>query len=141
LNQADGILFGVPTYMGTVSAEFKRFMESSSSIWSKQAWKDKLASGFVNSGSLSGDKLQAMTTLVVFAGQHSMIWVTQGLMPGNGGASDAATMNRLGSWLGVMSQSDNDSPEKTPPAGDRATAVAFGQRFAEAVKRWSRGAS
>jgi NAD(P)H dehydrogenase (quinone) len=40
LNEADTIVFGSPTYFGNVSAEFKRFMESTANIWFNQLWKE-----------------------------------------------------------------------------------------------------
>ena len=140
---ADAIVFGSPTYMGTISAPFKAFMDASSKPWFAQEWKDKLAAGFTNSGSLSGDKLNTLTTLAVFAGQHSMIWVSTGVMSQNmSGNSDtgADQINRLGGGLGLLAQSDNASPEVTPPSGDRAYARALGVRVTEAAKRWGRAA-
>ncbi|HLO41482.1 MAG TPA: flavodoxin family protein [Phycisphaerales bacterium] len=139
LEEADGIIFGSPTYMGSISAEFKKFMERTSPLWFGQKWKDKLAGGFVNSGNPSGDKLNALMDLVVFAGQHQMLWVSQGVWPSIY-TGDGKDLNRLGSWLGVMTWSQNNEPaDKTPPAGDHATAEAFGLRFAHAVERWVKG--
>lgn len=136
LNAADAIVFGSPTYMGDVSAKFKQFMEYSGGIWFGQGWRDKLAAGFTNSGSASGDKLQALQTMATFAAQHSMIWVSQGVF-NKGSGPDG--INRLGGWLGYMAQSDNAPPEVTPPKGDRDTAELFGKRVAEAAVRWVRG--
>ena len=139
LADADAIIFGTPTYMGSVSAPFKAFMDASSKPWFTQDWKDKLAAGFTNSGSLSGDKLNTLTTLAVFAGQHSMVWVSLGVMSQNqAGNSDtgADQINRLGGGLGLLAQSDNASPEVTPPSGDRASARALGERVTLAAKRW-----
>jgi len=50
LDAADAIVFGAPTYMGSVSAAFKHFMDQTSRQWLKQRWQDKLAAGFTNSG-------------------------------------------------------------------------------------------
>jgi multimeric flavodoxin WrbA len=35
LHQADTLVFGSPTYMGSVSAEFKKFMEFTGKFWYK----------------------------------------------------------------------------------------------------------
>ncbi len=59
IDAADAIIFGAPTYMGSVSAPLKAFMEASSKAWMEQRWKDKIAAGFTNSGAQSGDKLNA----------------------------------------------------------------------------------
>ena len=56
LNQADAIVFGAPTYMGSASAKFKEFAEATGKLWYAQAWKDKIAGGFTNSASQNGDK-------------------------------------------------------------------------------------
>lgn len=134
LMAADAIVFGAPTYMGSLSADFKKFMEHTGGLWYTQAWKDKIAGGFTNSGSMSGDKLNALFQLAVFAAQHSMIWVSTGMIGGQpAGAPDA--LNRISSQLGVMTQSDQAPPEQTPPAGDRATAEAYGKRIAQIAAR------
>ncbi len=54
LAAADAIIFGAPTYMGSVSAPFKAFMDASSKVWMTQGWKDKIAAGFTHSGSQGG---------------------------------------------------------------------------------------
>lgn len=141
LHKADAIIFGSPTYMGTISADFKKFMESASIAWFGQLWKDKLAGGFTNSGSPSGDKLNALTTLSVFAAQQSMVWVSTGMMPSYGEGEDPKNINRIGSYLGAMAQSGNASPDVTPPVADKLTAEAYGKRLAEAALRWKRGAA
>jgi len=138
---ADAVIFGAPTYMGDVSAAFRSFAEASSKVWMTQGWKDKLAAGFTNSLSLSGDKLHALTSLSVLAAQHGMIWVSAGQAPGAAsGRTGPEDVNRVGSSLGVMTQSDNASPEVTPPSGDRETARLLGVRVAEAARRWTAGA-
>ena len=63
LDAAHGIIFGSPTYMGSVSADFKKFMDSTSKRWKNRLWQGKLAAGFANSGCLSGDKLAVLQQL------------------------------------------------------------------------------
>src|SRR6478609_4073038 len=53
LDRSDAIVFGSPTYMGTASGAFHAFAEATSPRFPTQAWKDKLAAGFTNSGSKS----------------------------------------------------------------------------------------
>lgn len=140
LDAADAIVFGTPTYMAGPSAPFKAFLDGTSSRWAQQAWKDKLAAGFTNSASQSGDKLATLQTLALAAMQHGMVWVGLGLMPGNNSSKGSvADLNRLGSFLGAMAQSNADEPpELAPPASDRATAEHLGRRVAEAAQRWRR---
>lgn len=127
LESFDAIIFGTPTYMGCVSADFKKFMDSTSTLWYQQKWKDKFSAGFTNSAGLAGDKFNTITTLVTFASQHSMVWISQGIFPDG-------TQNRLGSWTGLMTQSENAPADQTPPEADRQYAVAFGKRIATFMK-------
>lgn len=139
LAQADAIIFGAPTYMGSLSGPFKTFMDTSSKAWFSQGWKDKIAAGFTNSASQSGDKLNSLIQLAVFAAQHGMVWVGTGLMPGNNSSKGSVEdVNRLGSFLGAMAQSNSDAPpEQAPPPADLKTAELLGERVAKAAKRWT----
>jgi NAD(P)H dehydrogenase (quinone) len=140
LTRADAIIFGAPTYMGGPSAAFKRFADASSKTWAKQAWKDKIAGGFTNSASLNGDKDLTLHYFVTLAMQHSMIWVGTGLMPSNTSKSQRNDVNRLGSYIGPMAQSDADvGPEAAPPPGDLETARLYGRRVAEITVRMLAG--
>jgi NAD(P)H dehydrogenase (quinone) len=141
LEKAEAIIFGSPTYMGSASAEFKKFMDASSKIWYAQGWKDKIAAGFTNSASQSGDKLNTLIQLFIFAGQHSMTWVNAGMLPGNNNSKGSVEdLNRLGGFIGAMAQSNFDeSSDVAPPATDLRTAAKFGARVAEATKRWTDG--
>ena len=139
LEQSDAIIFGSPTYMGSASAPFKAFMDASSKAWAGQKWKDKFAAGFTNSASQSGDKLNTLQQLAVFAAQHGMIWIGLGLMPGNNTSNSSPNdLNRLGSYLGAMAQSNADQgPEFGPTAADLKTAEHLGSRVANICRRWS----
>jgi multimeric flavodoxin WrbA len=143
LEAADGIIFGAPTYMGSPSAVFKAFEEAAvGPVCAKDlAWRDKIAAGFTNSKAMSGDKLNSLVDLAVFAAQHGMIWVGLDLYPGWAeSTADIEDLNRLGSWLGAMAQSDADlSAEKAPPETDLRTAYALGARVATVTLRHLRG--
>lgn len=130
ITSADAIVFGAPTYMGSVSGQFKTWMDGTSKVWGK--WNGKLAAGFTNSASQSGDKLNSLMQLSVFAAQHGMVWVSLGLMPGNNSSKGSVNdLNRLGSFLGAMAQSNSDEgPDKGPIRSDLDTAKHLGQRVA-----------
>jgi NAD(P)H dehydrogenase (quinone) len=135
LNSADAIIFGTPTYMGGVAAQFKAFVDSVSSAWAQQLWKDKIGGGFTHSGGLSGDKQGTLIYLSINAAQHSMIWVGAGEMTQPNG------VNRLGSYMGVMGQAVPDftgtkTVELDP--GDRLSCELYGQRIATATQRWQK---
>lgn len=134
LAASDALIFGAPTYMGSLSASFKAFMDASSKVWQDHAWADKLAAGFTNSANLNGDKEMAVLQLAIFAAQHGMIWVSPNVKPAGLTPND---INRLGGYLGALAQSDFDKgPDLAPPAGDKATAVFLGKRVAALAHRW-----
>lgn len=131
LAAADAIIFGAPTYMGSVSAPFKAFMDASSKVWFAQGWKDKLAAGFTTSASQSGDKLNSLIQMMVFAGQHAMLWVSLGLMPGNNSSTGSVDdLNRLGSMSGAMAQANADQGADAMRDSDLKTAAHLGRRVA-----------
>ncbi|UPG92723.1 flavodoxin family protein [Luteibacter aegosomatissinici] len=142
LNEADAIVFGAPTYMGSAHGLFKLFLEYGFTPWLGQQWKDKIAAGFTNSASRSGDKLIALEQMAVFAAQMSMVWVGVGDQPGGNFTESRYTdVNVNGSWLGLSAQSFGDgTPETAPHPGDRLTAERFGRRIARTTARWLIGA-
>lgn len=138
LDQADAIIFGSPTYMGSVSADMKKFMEATSGRWMQMKWADKLAAGFTNSASRNGDKQNTLISFVTLAAQHGMVWINLNQMPGNNSsAGSEEDVNRLGSSLGAMAQSNADQgADVAPPAADLKTAFLLGQRVANCAQRW-----
>lgn len=131
LDAADAIIFGAPTYMGSVSAPFKAFMDASSKVWFTQGWKDKIAAGFTHSGSQGGDKYNSITQLFTLAMQHGMIWTGLGLLPGNNSSKGSVNdLNRLGSSTGSLTQSNTDQGAEAIPQSDLKTAEHLGRRVA-----------
>ena len=140
LDCAEAIIFGSPTYMGSVSSHMKKFMEITSDRWQEQKWSDKLAAGFTNSGCQNGDKDNTLDSFVTFAAQHGMIWINLNILPGNNSSTGSVNdLNRLGASIGAMAQSNNDEgPEVVPPEADLETGRRLGQRVAECAVRWNR---
>lgn len=133
LAASDAIVFGSPTYNGTVSARLKKFMEDATRpAWLPLSWRNKIAAGFTNSGAQHGDKLNSLVTMALFAAQHGMIWVGLDLFPGR----STEERNRIGGWLGAMAQSDDVAPELSPIASDLETAAYLGQRVAEVASQF-----
>jgi multimeric flavodoxin WrbA len=139
IDQADAMIFGCPTYMGSPSAGIKKFMEMTSPRWFEQKWADKLAAGFTNSGSHNGDKQNTLVGLATFAAQHGMVWINLNILPGNNTAKGTVDdPNRLGSCLGAMSQSNIDQgPDLVPPQTDLDTGARLGERVAICTRRWT----
>ena len=128
LNAADAIIFGSPTYMGTVSWQFKKFADATSKQWFGSAWKDKVAGGFTISASPSGDKLSTIQYFMTLAMQQGMVWVGQPAM-------NDGKINRIGSNSGVMAQVGPTSPAADIPQGDLDTAKAYGERVAHVAAK------
>ncbi|MEZ5706628.1 MAG: flavodoxin family protein [Burkholderiaceae bacterium] len=130
LNEADAIIMGSPTYMGSVSWQFKKFADASSKAWFTQQWKDKLFAGFTNSATMNGDKLSTLHYLFTLAMQHSGVWVGTGMMPSNSKAAQRNDVNYVGSFSGAMAQSPSDAGANEMLPGDLETARLFGERVA-----------
>jgi multimeric flavodoxin WrbA len=132
LTEADAMIFGAPTYMGSVSAPFKQFMDSSAKAWFSQAWRNKLAGGFTTSASQSGDKLNSLLQMMVFANQHAMIWAGLDVPPGNNNSQGSVDdLNRLGSFSGAMAQANADQGPESMLDSDLQTSARLGRRIAE----------
>jgi multimeric flavodoxin WrbA len=137
LDAADAIVFGSPTYMGGVSADFAKFKDWTSRKWMARAWQDKLAAGFTVSASWGGDKQGTLYQLLTLAQQHGMVWVGLGLAPGyNHSKGSPEDLNRTGASLGVMAQANADQGHEGIGQSELATARALGKRVAEATLRW-----
>jgi NAD(P)H dehydrogenase (quinone) len=137
LDQARAIIFGSPTYMGNVSWQFKRFADTSSNVWARQGWNDKIAAAFTNSASVAGDKQTTLYTLFTLAQQHGMVWVGTGMMPSNAKSAKRDDINYLSSFAGLATASPSDASVDEIPAGDLATARLFGERVARMSARIS----
>ena len=142
LNAADAIVFGSPTYMGSVAAGFKSFIERlAGEIWLQRMWVNKVAAGFTVSAGRSGDKLNTLQQMVVFAAQMGMLWVPMRITGGHySTAGSEADLNRLAGYLGVMAQANIDEPaELAPPSSDILTAELHGNHVANVSRQFSRG--
>ncbi len=135
LDAAKAIIMGSPTYMGSVSWQFKKFADASSKRWFTQEWKNKFFAGFTNSASMNGDKFSTIQYLFTLAMQHSGVWVGTGLMPANTKAAKHGDVNFLGSFSGALMASPSDSSADEVNKGDLETARLLGVRVAEFVAK------
>ncbi|MDF0606160.1 flavodoxin family protein [Neisseriaceae bacterium TC5R-5] len=136
LAAADAIIFGAPTYMGSVPWQFKKFADATSKVWYTRGWQDKVFGGFTNSASFNGDKQVTLITLQTLASQHGGIWVSLGLMPSSTKAATRNDVNSLGGSVGVLVQSPSDASAEEISAGDLETAKLYGARVAAVAQRW-----
>jgi NAD(P)H dehydrogenase (quinone) len=137
LDAADAIIFGSPTYMGGVSAEFAKFKDWTCKRWMTRVWQDKIASGFTTSASWGGDKHNTLYQMLTLAAQHGMVWVGLGLPPGNNHSKGSIDdLNRTGASIGLMAQAHGDQGVEGIGASEFRTAELLGKRVAEATQRW-----
>jgi multimeric flavodoxin WrbA len=142
LDAADAIVFGSATYMGNVSAGFQSFAEQTGRRCMNGTWCDKIAAGFTNSGAKSGDKLNTLVSLAVFAAQHHMHWVSLGLGAGwNSATGSENDLNRLGFWLGAAAQTDVDADADEVHPSDVQTCRHLGLRVATVTRQLNVGRS
>lgn len=125
LDEVDGMIFGSPTYMGCVSAQFKAFADATGERWFSRAWADKVAGGFTIGSAYSGDQLYTIQYLSIFASQHGMLWVSL-----DTGGSAPEQLNRLGAQSGLIAQSADGSVH----AVDSLTAKYLGERVTRIAK-------
>lgn len=130
LDDADAIILGSPTYMGSVTWQFKKFADASSKAWFTQKWKDKVFGGFTNSATMNGDKHSTIHYFITLAMQHSGIWVGTGLMPSNSKTAKRDDINFVGSFAGAMMQTPSDASADEVVQGDLETARLYGERIA-----------
>lgn len=116
INTADAIIFGSPTYFGSLASEMKAFFDYTGQIFIERKWKNKIAAGFTHSSSLSGDKFLTLTQIMTFAMQQGMIWIGQDSLANefievpqewSDLGDEKLEVNNLGSWIGLMSQSNS----------------------------------
>lgn len=130
MDNAKMLVFGCPTYLGSVTADFKIFMDASGKRWLERTWQGKWAAGFTVSGGLSGDKLSVLQQISLFSAQHGMNWACQ---PRPATGRTETDFNRLSSFLGLMCQANDAPADVTPPQGDIDTAFWFGGHLASLV--------
>ncbi|WHA05136.1 flavodoxin family protein [Candidatus Bandiella numerosa] len=136
LDEVDSIIFGTPTYFGNVSTNIKKLMDSTVDIWDNKGWNNKIAAGFTHSSALSGDKLGALMSIFIFAQQHGMMWIGVDLKSNETLKNFDVKLNRLGSWMGLMTESPSKDKEPEINVSDIKTAEYFGARIAKITKKF-----
>jgi NAD(P)H dehydrogenase (quinone) len=135
LASADAIVFGSPTYIGSVSWQFKKFIDESSKVWGTMEWKDKLAAGFTNSAGMNGDKASTLNSLFTMAQQHGMVWVGVGMLPSTTKAAKRDDINYVATFSGLGTTTPSDASTDEMVHGDLETARRFGQRISATLAR------
>lgn len=126
LDNADAIIFGSPTYMGSISSQFKAFADATSERWDSQQWRNKISAGFTVGSCLNGDQTNTLKYFSTLASQHGMLWVGLDIA----GGYNSLGLNRLGCQIGAVAH----SPEGEVNQSDLDTAKYLGKRVANITK-------
>ena len=127
--EADIIIFGSYSSFGTVSSDFKRFMESTQPSWYRQPWTNKFAAGFTVSECNTADKLLTLQTLALFAAYHGMNWISLGILPRYVSGQQSDGQNRSSSFAGLTLQATGSQPDPEFHTGDLLTLELFAKRL------------
>ena len=127
ISEANAIVMGSPTYMGSVSGQFKAFADATGEIWYQGGWINKVAAGFTIGSHLSGDQFSTIQYLQTLAHQHGMLWVNNDLR----GSDTERVPNRLGAQCGLITQSSDSHINEL----DKLTAQYYGERVASIVQK------
>ena len=130
LKQADGVIFGTPTRYGNMTAQMKRLIDSTVSLWLEGAMEGKPAGVFASTATTHGGQETTLLTMMVPLIHLGMIIVgvpysTPGMLhtEGRGGTPYGAT---------TLAGSGNDLQ---PAPEDLEIARALGRRVAEVAKK------
>jgi len=119
--------------------KFKLFVEKlAGEVWLKRMWKNKIASGFTVFAGRSGNKLNCLNQMFIFASQMAIIWVPQPILGGHYSSEESEQdLNRIGGYIGVMAQANIDEPaEISPPESDRGAARLHGKHIASITSQF-----
>jgi NAD(P)H dehydrogenase (quinone) len=124
--------------MGGPAWQFKKFADACSKLFERRACKNKLAAGFTNSASVSGDKFSTIAYFWTLAMQMGQIWVGTGLLPASKKSSTPTDINWSSGFGGAHAISPADaSVDEAPRIGDLETAKLLGRRVAELAEELS----
>lgn len=130
LREADGVVFGTPTRYGNMTAQMKRFIDSTAQLWLEGAMEGKPAGVFASTATTHGGQETTLMTMMVPLFHLGMIVVgvpysTPGMLhtEGRGGTPYGAT---------TVAGPRNDLQ---PTEEDLKIARALGRRVAETALR------
>jgi len=122
LLQIDALVLGSPTRYGSMTAQMKKFIDSTGKVWLQGGLAGKVGAAFTSTSTPHGGQELTIFSLLVPMLHHGMILVTPGYL-------DPATFV-AGSPYGPTSVSGGDS-QQWPTANDLQVARHLGRRVAQ----------
>ncbi|KAL1921831.1 uncharacterized protein VTP21DRAFT_10473 [Calcarisporiella thermophila] len=138
LTEADGILFGIPTRYGSKSAQWQTFIDATGKLWMSGGLDRKFAGTFFSTSSQHGGQETTALTFLTTLAHHGMIYVPLGYKDAPGLLSMDEVAGGSPYGAGTMTKADGS---RMPTKLELEVARAQGQRFAEIVSQYIRGAS
>ena len=130
LRQADGVIFGTPTRYGNMTAQMKRFIDSTAELWMEGALEGKPAGFFTSTATThGGQETTLMTMMVPFLHLGMLIVGVPYSTPGM-----LHTEGRGGTPYGASTLAGPKN-NLQPAADDLNIAQALGKRVAEVAKK------
>jgi len=130
IREADGVIFGTPTRYGNMTAQMKRFIDSTAGLWLEGALEGKPAGVFTSTATTHGGQETTLLTMMIPLLHLGMLIVgvpysTPGMLhtEGRGGTPYGAST--------VAGPKNN----LQPPLDDLNIARALGRRVAELAKK------
>lgn len=131
LIDADVVVAGCPTRMGTMSAEMKRFIDGLSALWRAGAFEDKVGAAFTTASTPHGGHEMTLMSLAVAMTHLGMVIASPGYT--------AAIFEDAGSPYGATATSKVKGVRMRPSEADLAAAEALGRRAARVGQLLRRG--
>jgi NAD(P)H dehydrogenase (quinone) len=124
---ADVVFFGSPTRLGTMSAEFKHFIDRLGPYWQQGLLKDKVGAAFATASTPHGGQEFTLMGLLATLMHFGMIIVTPGFT--------APIFDIAGAAYGAAATTKPGRVRTPPGSDDLAAAEALGER-ATTIGHW-----
>ncbi|ORY04825.1 NAD(P)H:quinone oxidoreductase, type IV [Basidiobolus meristosporus CBS 931.73] len=135
MEEADGLIFGIPTRYGAMPGQWRAFWDATGSYWARGAYAKKMATFFFSTASQhGGQETTALTSLTTLT-HHGIIYVPLGF------TSPHLTDNSEvigGSAYGAGTIANGDG-SRMPSAKELEVAVHQGEYFTSIVAQYVRG--
>lgn len=131
VTEADVVVLGCPTRMGTMSAEMKGFIDGLSSLWRAGAFEDKVGAAFTTASTPHGGHEMTLMSLAVAMTHLGMVIASPGYT--------AAIFEDAGSPYGATAISKVQGVRVRPSEADLVAAEALGRRAARVGQLLRRG--
>ena len=129
----DGVLFGVPTRYGNMSAQWKTFWDKTGGIWASGGYWGKYAGLFVSSGTMGGGQESTAIACMSTLAHHGMIYVPLGYKTTFATMSDVSEVRGGSPWgAGTFAGADGS---RQPTEKELLLATEQGKAFFQAVAK------